>query len=141
MLFFAESGIRYLIAQRELSSLNASIRAIYKEVFPTRTKPVDEVAELKAEIKRLGAAGSEGILPVLKKLTDAKGDDPREIYEVDFDGSQLTGKGYDRSSQGVNDFKAKALLQFGSFEVSEIKSRPDGSVSFSFRGTLKGGGK
>jgi len=141
ILVFAESGVRYFIAQRELSSLNSSILSIYKEVFPKRSKPVDEVAELKAEIKKLGATGSEGILSVLKKLTDAKGDDPREIYEVDFDGSQVTGRGYDRSSQGVNEFKAKAALQFGSFEVSEIKSRPDGSVSFAFRGSLKGGGK
>ena len=99
------------------------------------------MSELKAEIKKLGAAGSEGVLSVLKKLTDAKGDDPREIYEVDFDGSQVTGRGYDRSSQSVNDFKTKASLQFGSFEVSEIKSRPDGSVSFAFHGLLKGGGK
>jgi len=141
LLVFAESGVRYFIIQRELTSLNMSIRSIYKEVFPTRNKPVDEVSELKAEIKKLGAAGSEGFLAILKKLTDAKGDDPREIYEVDFDGSQVTGKGYDRSAGAVNDFKAKALLQFGSFEVSEIKSRPDGSVSFAFRGTLKGGGK
>jgi general secretion pathway protein L len=141
ILVFAEAGVRYFIAQRDLSSLNSSIRSIYKEVFPARTKPVDEVAELRAEIKKLGAAGSEGVLAVLKKLTDAKGDDPREIYEVDFDGSQVTGRGYDRSSQGVNEFKTKALLQFGSFEVSEIKSRPDGTVSFAFRGNLKGGGK
>jgi general secretion pathway protein L len=141
ILVFAESGVRYFIAQRELYSLNTSISSIYKEVFPTRSKPVDEVSELKAEIKKLGSTGSEGILAVLKKLADAKGDDPREIYEVDFDGNQVTGRGYDRSSQGVNDFKAKALLQFGNFEVSEIKSRPDGSVSFAFSGVLKGGGK
>jgi general secretion pathway protein L len=121
--------------------LNASIREIYKEVFPTRAKAVDEVSELKAEIKKLGATGSEGVLSVLKKLTYAKGDDPREIYEVDFDGIQVTGRGYDRSSQGVSDFKSKSALQFGNFEVSEIKSRPDGSVSFAFRGNLKGGDK
>ena len=141
ILIFAEAGVRYFIVQRDLSSLESSIRAIYKEVFPTRKKPVDEVAELKAEIRKLGVSGSEGILSILKKLADAKGDDPREIYEVDFDGSQVTGKGYDRSAQGVNEFKAKASAHFGSFEVSEIKSRPDGTVGFAFRGTLKGGGK
>jgi general secretion pathway protein L len=141
LLVFAESGVRYFIAQRQLTSLNASIRSIYKEVFPTRVKPVDEVSELKAEIKKLGAAGSGGVLAVLKQLTDAKGDGPGELYEVDFDGSQVTGRGYAPSAGGVNEFKTKALLQFGSFEVSEIKSRPDGSVSFAFRGTLKGGGK
>lgn len=141
LLLFAEAGGRYFIAQRDLSSVNSSIRAIYKEVFPNRAKPVDEVSELKAEIKKLGASGTEGILSVLKKLTDAKGDDPREIYEVDYDGNQLSGRGYDRSAQGVNDFKLKASPLFASFEVNEIKSRPDGSVSFAFRGTLKGGGK
>jgi general secretion pathway protein L len=141
ILVFAEAGIRYFIAQRDLSSLESSIRAIYKEAFPTRKKPVDEVAELKAEIRRLGVTGSESILATLKKLADAKGDDPREIYEVDFDGSQITGKGYDRSAQGVNEFRSKASALFGSFEVSEIKSRPDGTVGFAFRGTLKGGGK
>jgi len=141
LLVFAESGVRYFIAQRQLTSLNSSIRSIYKEVFPTRVKPVDEVAELKAEIKKLGATGSGGVLAELKKLTDAKGDGPGELYEVDFDGSQVTGRGYAPSAGGVNEFKTKALLQFGSFEVSEIKSRPDGSVSFAFRGTLQGGGK
>ncbi|MBP1728012.1 MAG: gspL [Deltaproteobacteria bacterium] len=141
ILIFAEAGVRYFLARRDVASLNSSIRSIYREVFPTRTKPVDEVAELKAEIKKLGGTGSEGVLAVLKKLTEAKGDDPREIYELDFDGSQVTGKGYDRSAQGVNDFKTKAAPLFTGFEVSEIKSRPDGSVSFAFRGTLKGGGK
>jgi general secretion pathway protein L len=141
LLVMAEAGVRYFILQRDIASLNTSIRAIYKDVFPARTKTVDEVSELKAEIKRLGATGSEGILAVLKKLTEVKGDDPRELYEVDFDGMQVTGRGYDRSAQGVNEFKAKAALQFGNFEVSEIKSRPDGSVSFVFRGNLKGGGK
>ena len=141
LLIFAEAGARYFILQRDISSLNSSIFGIYKEVFPTRTKAVDEVSELKAEIKKMGATGSEGILVVLKKLAEAKGDDPRELYEVDFDGNQVTGRGYDRSAQGVNDFKSKASLQFGNFEVSEIKSRPDGSVSFAFRGKLQGGGK
>jgi general secretion pathway protein L len=141
LLIFAEAGVRYFIVQRDLSSLDSSIRAIYKEIFPNRKKPVDEVAELKAEIRKLGMTSSEGILAILKKLAEAKGDDPREIYEVDFDGSQITGKGYDRSAQAVNEFKAKASALFGSFEVSEIKSRPDGTVGFAFRGTLKGGGK
>lgn len=141
ILIFAEAGVRYFIVERDLASLERSIGAIYKEVFPTRKKPVDEVAELRAEIRKLGVSGPEGILGILKKLAEAKGDDPREIYEVDFDGTQITGKGYDRSAQGVNEFRAKAAAHFGSFEVSEIKSRPDGTVGFAFRGTLKGGGK
>lgn len=141
VLIFVEAGVRYYLVSRDVTSLNSSIRTIYREVFPTRAKPVDEVAELKAEIKKLGAFGTEGLLSVLKTLTEAKGDEPRELYEVDFDGSQVTGRGYDRSAQGVNDFKTRATPLFAAFEVSEIKSRPDGSVSFAFRGTLKGGGK
>lgn len=141
VLIFAEAGVRYFISQRDVASLDKSIRSIYKEVFPTRNKPVDEVAEIKAEIKKLGSSGSEGVLSVMKKLTDAKSDSATEIYELDFDGNQVTGRGYDGLAQGVNAFKAKAAPHFGSFDVSEIKSRPDGTVSFAFRGTLKGGGK
>jgi len=141
VLIFAEAGLRYFLARRDVASLENSIRVIYRDVFPTRAKAVDEVAELKAEIRKLGGSGAEGVLAVLKRLTEAKGDDPHEIYEVDFDGSQITGRGYDRSAQGVNNFKNKAAPLFSGFEVSEIKSRPDGSVSFAFRGTLKGGGK
>ncbi len=141
LLVFLEAGVRYYIAQRDLSSLDSSISTLYKGVFPTRKKPVDEVAELKAEIRKLGVTGTEGVLAILKKLADAKGDDPRELYEIEFDGSQITGKGYDRSAQGVSEFRSKAAALFGSFEVSEIKSRPDGTVGFAFRGTLKGGGK
>ncbi|NJD91771.1 MAG: general secretion pathway protein GspL [Geobacter sp.] len=141
ILIFAEAGLRYYLVRRDVASLDTSIRSIYKEVFPTRAKAVDEVSELKAEIKRLGASGSEGVLVLLTKLAQAKGDEARELYEVDFDGNQITGRGYDRSAQSVTDFKTKAGALFASFEVSEIKSRPDGSVSFAFRGALKGGGK
>jgi len=141
VLIFAEAGLRYFLARRDVASLESSIRVIYRDVFPTRAKAVDEVAELKAEIRKLGGSGAEGVLAVLKKLAEAKGDDPHEIYEVDFDGSQITGRGYAPSAQGVNNFKNKAAPLFSGFEVSEIKSRPDGSVSFAFRGTLKGGGK
>jgi general secretion pathway protein L len=141
ILVFAEAGVRFFLVKRDVDSLDRSIRAIYKEVFPARTKAVDEVAELKAEIRKLGGSSGEGALTVLKKLTEAKGDDPIEIYEVDFDGTQVAGKGYGRSTQGVNGFKAKAGPLFSGFDVNEIKSRPDGSVGFSFRGALKGGGQ
>lgn len=141
MLVFAEAAARYVLVKQDVTSLDSSIRTIYREVFPTRAKAVDEVAELKAEIRRLGGASGSGVLAVLKILAEAKGDDPHELYEIDCDGSQITGRGFDRSAQGVNDFKAKAARLFTGFEVSEIKSRPDGSVGFAFRGTLKGGGK
>ena len=138
ILLFAETGLRWFLAKRDLDSLNGSVRAIYKEVFPARTKPVDEVAELKAEIRRLGSSsGSGGVLAVLKQLADAKGDEVTGIMETDLDGNQLRIKGDARSAQAVNDFKARLKPLFASLEVGEIKSRPDGSVTFSLRGTLK----
>ena len=142
ILLFAEAGLRWFLVKRDLDSLNGSIRTIYKDVFPGRTKPVDEVAELKAEIRRLGSSsGSGGVLAALKLLADAKGDDVTGIVETDLDGNQLRIKGDARSAQAVNDFKARLKQSFASLEVGEIKSRPDNSVAFSLRGTLKEGGK
>ena len=61
--------------------------------------------------------------------------------ETDLDGNQLRIKGDARSAQAVNDFKARLKPVFASLEVGEIKSRPDASVTFSLRGTLKEAGK
>ncbi len=142
LLLFAETGVRWYLAKRDLDSLNGSIRTIYKEVFPGRTKPVDEVSELKAEIRRLGgSSGSVGLLATLKLLADAKSDDITGIVETDQEGSQLRLKGDARSAQAVNDFKTRLKPAFASLDVGEIKSRPDGSVSFSLRGVLKEEGK
>ncbi len=141
MLLFAEAGVRYYLLERDIASVDRSIRKIYAEAFPRRTKPVDEVAELKAEIRRLGSSSSNAVLATLKKLADAKGDEVSDLYEIDLDGPQLSGKGIARSIQAVNDFKAKCTPLFGGFEVSEIKSRPDGSTGFSFRGVATEVGK
>jgi len=141
MLLFAEAGVRYYLLQKDISSVETSIRRIYSEAFPKRTKPVDEVAELKAEIRRLGSSSSQTVLASLKKLADAKGEEVTDLYEIDMDGSQLSGKGIARSIQAVNDFKAKCSPLFGGFEVSEIKSRPDGSTGFSFRSVAMEVGK
>ncbi len=142
LLLFSEAGLRYLLVSRDLNSLDNSVRSIYREVFPTRKKPVDEVAELRSEIKRLsGAAAERSILPVLKKLAELKGDDIAGIYETEIEGGQVRLKGDSRSVQGVNDFRARAAKVFSGAEVGEIKSRPDGSVSFVFRATLKEGEK
>ena len=142
ILLFAEIGVRWFLAKCDMDSLNGSIRAIYKDVFPGRTKPVDEVAELKAEIRRLGSSsGSGGLLATLKLLADAKGDEVTGIVETDLEGNQLRLKGDARSAQAVNDYKARLKPSFATIDVGEIKSRPDGSVHFSLRGTLKEGGK
>ena len=141
-LLFVETGVRYYLVQRDLTSLNKSIGAMYREVFPARKKAVDEVAELRSEIKRLGSgAGGGSVLEVLKRVAESKGDGVTGIYEAEIDGDQVRLKGDAASIQAVNDFKARAGKLFGGADVGEIKSRPDGSVSFNFRGTVTGGGK
>ncbi|HLO27360.1 MAG TPA: type II secretion system protein GspL [Geobacteraceae bacterium] len=142
VLLFAEAGTRYFLVTRDLNSLNTSVRSIFREVFPTRKKSADEVAELRSEIKRLsGAAAVHPILPVLKKLAELKGDDISGIYETEIEGGQVRLKGDARSVQGVNDFKSRAAVVFAGAEVGEVKSRPDGSVSFVFKATIKEGEK
>jgi len=141
-LLIAEAGLRYYLVQRDLASVNNSIRTIYREVFPNRKKPVDEVAELRAEIKRLsGGAAAGSTLVVLKKLAEIKGDDVTALFEIEVDGDQLRVKGDARSIQAVNDFRARGAALFAGAEVGEIKSRPDGSVTFVFRATVKEEGK
>ncbi|MDO9068468.1 MAG: type II secretion system protein GspL [Deltaproteobacteria bacterium] len=142
VLLFAHVGLRYYLISKDLGSLNSSVKTIYREVFPDRKKAVDEVGELRAEIKRLGTGTSSGsVLLILKRLADAKTDDITGIFETDIDGDLVRLKGDARSIQAVNDFKAKAASAFSGAEVSEIKSRADGTVSFQFKGTLKGEGK
>jgi general secretion pathway protein L len=142
MLLFAEAGLRYYLVSRDLNSLNTSIKGIYREIFPTRKKPVDEVAELRSEIKRLsGSSAGSSILPVLKRLAELKGDDVAGIYEAEIEGGQVRLKGDARSIQGVNEFKTRASAQFTGSDLGEIKSRPDGSVSFVFKATMKEGEK
>ena len=73
ILIFAEAGVRYFLAKRDVASLDSSIRSMYREVFPTRTKPVDEVAELKAEIKKLGGSRFRRSACRLEKADRGKG--------------------------------------------------------------------
>lgn len=142
VLLFAETGVRYFLVKRDLDSVNASIRTIYREVFPNRKKPVDEVSELRSEIKRLGGGAAGGsVLAMLNKLATAKGDDVTGLYEIEVEGDQLRVKGDARSIQAVNDFRTRTAALFTGAEVGEIKSRPDGGVSFVFRATAKEGGK
>jgi general secretion pathway protein L len=140
VLLLAEAGLRWYLVKKDLDSLNASIAKIYRDVFPTRKKAVDEVGELKSEIRRLGGGGaSSNTLSVLKGLAEAKGDDILGIFETEIDGNQVRLKGDAKSFQAVNDFKAKSAGVLTGAEVGETKSRPDGSVTFVLRGTLKEG--
>jgi len=142
VLLMAETALRYFQVKHELDSVNNSIRAVYREVFPNRKKPVDEVAELRAEIKRLGGGAVTGnLLLSLTRLAEIKGADVSGLYEVEVDGDQLRVRGDARSIQAVNDFRTRASAHFAGAEVREIKSRPDGSVTFSFQGTMKEEGR
>jgi len=140
VLLMAETALRYFLVQHDLYSVNNSISKIYREVFPNRKKPVDEVAELRSEIKMLGGGIAAGnLLSTLRKLADIKGADINDLFEIDVDGDQLRVRGDARSIQAVNDFRNRAAPLFAGAEVGEIKSRPDGSVTFLFRGTVKEG--
>lgn len=142
VLIFVQVGLRYYLVKKDLASLDGSVKSIYRELFPNRKNAVDEVAELKSEIKRLGAGNASGnVMLILKKLAEAKSDDITGIFETDIDGDQVRLKGDARSTQAVNDFKTKAAATFAAAEVSEIKSRPDGTVTFQFKGTFKEAGK
>lgn len=139
LLILAESGVRYYMVRRDLDSLDRSVKTIYKEVFPTRKKPVDEVSELRSEIKRLeGAKASSNVLKLLRDVAEVKGEEIGGIYETEIDGNEVRMKGDARSFQAANDFKGRASKLFDGAEVSEVKSRPDGSVTFTFSGKMKG---
>ncbi len=142
VVLVAEAGVRYLLVKRDLDSVNSSIKVIYRAVFPNRKKAVDEVSELRSEIKRLGGAtAGRSVLACLNKLAAAKNEDVTGLYEIELDGDQLRVKGDARSAQAVNDFRTRAAALFADADVGEIKSRPDGGVSFVFRATTKEGGK
>ncbi|QEM68943.1 hypothetical protein FO488_12780 [Geobacter sp. FeAm09] len=143
ILLFVSQGLQYRAATTDLASLNKSIAAIYREIFPNRPKAVDEVAEVKAEIKKLagGPEAGNSVLDVLKKLAEAKGATINGLYEAELEAGNLRIKGDARSAQAVNDFKAALAPLLATAELGEVKSRPDGSVTFTLAGTLKEGGK
>lgn len=138
LLLFGFKALQYRQASSDLTSLNNSILKIYREVFPGRTKAVDELAEIKGEIRKLGGANSSsGILDILKQVADVKGTTINGLYELELEGRTLTAKGDARSAQAVNDFKTALMPIMKSVELGEVKSRPDGSVTFSLTAALK----
>jgi general secretion pathway protein L len=141
-LLFVNKGFQYRAAVADLSSLNKSVAAIYREIFPTRAKAVDELSEVKGEIKKLaGVESSSGYLDILKKLAEAKGSSINGLYEAELEGRNLRIKGDARSSQAVNEFKAALAPLLATSELGEVKSRPDSTVGFTLTGTLKEGTK
>lgn len=84
-----------------------------------------------------GGSADRNLLPALKKIAEIKGDGINGFFETEMEGNQVRLKGDAASFQAVNDFKMRAGSVFATADVGEIKSRPDGSVSFTFRGTLQ----
>jgi general secretion pathway protein L len=137
-LLFVSKGMQYRAARADITSLNKSISSLYREIFPSRTKVVDELAEVRGEIKKLsGIDSSRGVLDVFRLLAEAKGTTINGLYEAELEGRTLQVKGDARSAQAVNDFKSALSPVMMSIEMGEVKSRPDGSVSFSLSGTIK----
>ncbi len=135
---FASKWLQYRAVSADLASVNSSIAALYRDIFPNRAKAVDELAEVKGEIKKLaGAESSTGYLDLLKKLAEAKGATINGLYEAEVEGHSLRIKGDARSAQAVNQFKEALEPLLASSQLGEVKSRPDGKVSFSLTGTLK----
>ena len=103
---------------------------------------MDELSEVKGEIKKLsGTENSSSVLDVLKQLSEAKGTSINGLFEAELEGRTLRVKGDARSAQSVNEFKSALSGMMATVDVGEIKSRPDGTVSFSLSGTLKEGAK
>jgi general secretion pathway protein L len=142
VLLFGVKLLQYRQATSDLVSLNSSITKIYREIFPGRTKAVDELAEIKGEIRKLTGADSSGsIIDIMKKVADAKGNTINGIYELEVEGRNLTIKGDARSSQAVNEFKNALQPLAGSIELGEVKSRPDGTVTFTMTAAIREAGK
>ena len=137
-LLFTVKGLQYRAAIGDLASVNTSIAGIYREIFPARAKAVDELSEVKGEIKKLsGIEASSMFLDTLKKLAEAKGSSINGLYEAELEGRTLRIKGDAGSAQAVNAFKASLAPLLASAELGEVKSRPDGTVGFILAGTLK----
>lgn len=138
LLLFAGKLLQYRAASSDIASLNKSISAMYREIFPARAKAVDEISEIKGEIRKLAVAeASSGFLDILKKLAEAKGTTINGLYEAEVEGRNLRIKGDARSAQAAAEFKAALAPLVSGAELGEVKSRPDGTVSFSLTGTLK----
>ena len=87
LLLFVETGVRWYLLNREINGLNTSISAIYKGVFPNRSKAVDETGELKSGIRRMqGNSASADMLQFLNLLAQSKDDQVTGLSEVEYDG-------------------------------------------------------
>jgi general secretion pathway protein L len=139
ILLVVASGTHWYLLTRDLASLNGSVARIYREIFPTRTKAVDEVAEIKAEIRRLqGGIAGHSPLAFLVDIAAMKGDEITLFSEIEYDGSRFLLKGDSRSSTAVNTLRQRLLATGWSVEQADLTNRPDGNVLFVLKGQRGG---
>lgn len=141
LALFAELGVRWQLLRKDVASLDKSIGMIYREVFPKR-KPVDEAAEIRAEIRRLaGSGGESSVLATLKILAEALNDGVGGFSEVELDGTTVRLRGEAKSLQAVNDLKSRLATQLTGLELVESRSKgTSGEVAFVLRASgVKGG--
>lgn len=139
LLLLVEMGVRWYLLERDISSLNNSITKIYREIFPTRKKAVDETAEVRAEIRRLqSTAATSEVLSFLTLLAQAKGDQIQGLSEVDFDGERFRLKGDARSNTAVTSLSQKLSAAGWTMEQPEMTVRPDATTLFVLKGSHGG---
>lgn len=140
LLLFGESGLRWYLLKRDLGSINNSISQIYKGIFPNRTRVVDEVGEVRSEIRRLQSGGdSVELLGFLKLLAEAKEEQLTGFSEVEYDDQRFRLKGDATSQQAINSLIQKLTNASLVAEPPELTSRSDGSQLFTIKGQKQGG--
>lgn len=134
-LLFTESALRWYLLARDINSLNTSISKIYREVFPSRRKAVDEVSEIKAEIRRLHQGTSDNAtLAFLKLLAESKPDQVTGLNEIELDGQRFKIKGEAKTNTAVTALQQKLVAAGWKTDQPEYTSRPDGSILFVLSG-------
>lgn len=140
LLLFGEAGLRWYLLHKDITAINTSINQIYKGIFPTRSKAVDETGEVKSEIRRLqGDAAACNLLGFLHLLAQSKDDQINGFSEVEYDAERFRLKGDSRSNPAVSGLAQKLTAAGLQVDQPELTSRPDGSVLFTIKGRSKGG--
>ena len=135
VLLFAETGLRWHLLARDITETNRSITKIYGTVFPTRAKAVDEVAELKAEIRRLqqGGSGNE-TLAFLTLVAQAKDEKIIGFSEVELDTERFQLKGDTLDATAVTALSRKVSEAGWNVEQPALTNRPGATTLFVLKG-------
>ncbi|MGB4598973.1 MAG: type II secretion system protein GspL [Trichlorobacter sp.] len=135
LLLFAETSLRWHLLARDITATNRSIATIYRTVFPTRTKAVDEVAELKAEIRRLQQGGSgNATLAFLTLVAQSKDEKIIGFSEVELDTERFQLKGDTLDATAVTALSRKVSEAGWTVEQPALTNRPGATTLFVLKG-------